>query len=82
MKVNYILHNWLVNSLACEWQGWRLGRTVNIEHMKHTHPIVVCNLNGIFNVFVFSGHIPRAFEASLTASQVFQSVVLFRRYSN
>jgi Reverse transcriptase (RNA-dependent DNA polymerase) len=39
---------------------------LSIEHFKHAHPIIVCILKGLFNLFVSVGHIPCDFGASYT----------------
>ena len=39
---------------------------LSIEHIKHAHPIIVCILKVLFNLFVSIGHIPCAFGASYT----------------
>jgi hypothetical protein len=39
---------------------------LSIEHIKNAHPIVVCILKGLFNLFVACGHIPCDFGASYT----------------
>jgi len=36
------------------------------EHLKFSHPIVVCILTKLFNSFIINGHIPESFGESYT----------------
>ena len=36
------------------------------EHLKFSHPIIICILSKLFNLFVFTGHIPASFGISYT----------------
>ena len=39
---------------------------LSVEHVKYCHPIIVCILSKLFNLFVTTGHIPEDFGASYT----------------
>ena len=36
------------------------------EHIKYCHPIIMCILCQLFNLFIMTGHIPKDFGASYT----------------
>ena len=36
------------------------------EHLKCSHPIIICILSKLFNLFVLTGHIPASFGISYT----------------
>jgi len=39
---------------------------LSCEHLKHSHPILVCILTKLFCFFILSGQVPASFGASYT----------------
>ena len=39
---------------------------LSCEHLKHSHPILICILAKLFNFFITTGHVPESFGASYT----------------
>jgi len=39
---------------------------LSCEHLKHSHPILICILTKLFNFFISTGHVPASFGASYT----------------
>ena len=58
----------LVSTLICSMKNGKAAGLdeLSCEHFKYCHPIVVCILTKLFNLFISSGHIPSSFCNSYT----------------
>ena len=63
---------------------------LTVEHVVHSHPVLIAILAKLFNIIMFAGYVPYGFRLSYTvpipkvdtvsSKNVFQSVIFYRKF--